>query len=386
MMRSVLAIASERASAEAKGSPPKTPWWKKRRNLKIAAVVLVAVVAMSNIVYQLTRPGPEEIVNDYLAAVRSGNVDAALDYVDGIWEFEEVSDDLLVSGTMTTGWKVTNLDRRPGVDDRAAIIDFTITAADKTSRKGRFQLLDNGSNWQILNPLAKIDIAALPVRFAEFNRVVAYPKETRKTGDAQTKLAKPSRQVWMFPGAYDPYVDSDDLVKPRISSYVAIPSNYLTGQAVMLAPQDFAPDIAPGRNQTKEVNRQFRDWLDECADSTRVAPENCPFAGGPKGGKGTVSLGPDEEYTADEADWKVTTYPKIELLQAKGEFVVREVEPGLAAISGEGEPVYRPDGFGVPFSGECDIDTASIRVTLAKPGEFEFKADRPGARCTPSVA
>lgn len=386
MMRSVLEMAHERASADAKGKPSKTPWWKKRRNLKIVAVVLVAVVAVSNLGYQLMRPGPEEVVSDYLSAVHDGDVDAALDYVDGIWEFDEVSDDLLVSGAMTTGWRVTNVARRPGVDPRAAIIDFTITAADKTSRNGRFELLDNGSDWQILNPLAKIDIVALPVGFAEFNRVVGYPAETRKTGDSRTLVQKPARQLWMFPGAYDPYVDSDELVKPRMSNYIAIPSDYLRGKEVMLSSQTFAPELAPGGKLVKEVNRQFTDWLDKCADSTRIAPKNCPFAAGAGVRKGAVSLEPDQEYFTDKADWKVTAYPEIELIQANGKFIVREVKPGAVAVSGEGEAADQRDAFPVPFSGNCTIDMASISVILAKPGEFAFEAQRAASSCNPTYA
>lgn len=384
MIRSVLDIASERASADAKAKPSTTPWWKKRRNLKIAAVVLVVVVAASSLGYQLTRPGPEEVVGDYLSAVRTGDVDAALDYVDYIWEFDEVSDDLLVSGAMTTDWKVTNVARRPGANPLVAVIDFTITAADKTSRKGRFELLDNGSDWQILNPLAKIDIVALPVGFAEFNRVVGYPSKTRKTGDSRPLVEKPARQLWMFPGAYDPYVDSDELVKPRMSSYIAIPSDYLTGKEVMLSSQTFAPELVPGEKLVKEINDQFTDWLDKCADSNRIAPKNCPFAAGTGARKGAVSLEPNQEYATDTADWNITTHSEIELIQANGKFIAREVKPGAVTISGEGRPTDQPDAFPIPFSGDCTIDTASISVTLAKPGEFAFKAQRPTSNCTPT--
>ncbi|WP_144300463.1 hypothetical protein [Stackebrandtia nassauensis] len=377
-------MASERASADAKAEPSKTPWWKKRRNLKILAVALVAVVAVSNLGYQLTRPGPEAVVSDYLSAIQDGDVDVALDYVDGIWEFDEVSDDLLVSGAMTTDWKVTNVARRPGVDPLVANIDFTITAADKTTRTGRFELLDNGSDWQILNPLAKIDVVAMPVGFAEFNRVVGYPSTTTKTDDSRTLVQKPARQLWMFPGAYDPYVDSDELVKPRMSSYIAIPSKYLRGEAVMLSSQTFAPELVPGKKFVKEVNRQFTDWLDKCAASSRIAPKNCPFAAGAGARRGAVSLEPDQEYLTEKADWKVTAHPEIELIQANGKFIVREVKPGTVAISGEGEPADQRDGFPVPFSGECTIDMASLSVTLAKPGDFAFKAQRPASNCAPT--
>ena len=361
------------------------PWWKHRKPMTIAAILAAVAVAASSVVYLATRPEPEEVAAEYLSVLRHRDIDAALDYVTDVREFDEVSDDLLAKYAMADDWKVTNLARRHGDDSEVATVDFTITAADKTSRKGRFELQNVGGSWQILNPLAKVDLGKLPVGFAEFNGKVGYPKKPKHDGGKARSLTpngKPSRPMWMFPGSYTAFKASKALLKPRISSFVAVPSKYVYEDEDTLVADPFVPVIDPGRKLDEEVNRQFGDWLGECARSSRIDPKSCPFSAGGSTTKGVASVEPDAEYVTDKVDWELVSAPKIELTQDEAAFAVREVEPGEVRLRGDGRPPYLRNALPVSFAADCTIETDSVSVTLAKPGVFAFEAKRPGSRCT----
>ncbi|HEY1176604.1 MAG TPA: hypothetical protein VGF17_10640, partial [Phytomonospora sp.] len=180
------------------------PSRRKRRWAVGAAALVAAVAATAVVVVAVNRTAPEEVVEDYLARLLARDAEGALEYADQLAFFADTPADLLVTEAMADDWKVTRVVRRHNEDDDPASVDVTITAADGTSREGRFDLVDGDRGWRILNPLVKLRTAELPADFVEFNGVTTTAED-----------------FWLFPGAYRAYPSLAGVV--TAPSYVAVP-------------------------------------------------------------------------------------------------------------------------------------------------------------------
>ncbi|MGH8875888.1 MAG: hypothetical protein ACRD0P_00845 [Stackebrandtia sp.] len=359
---------------EAPAVPRPVPLWKRqtKRTVIIGAVVAVAIAAVA--LFVVTRPGPEDLVRDYLESLASKDAETALEYASEADDFEETPDGLLVDEAMSGDWEVTSLTRRHLASSSNATVDVTITAADKTERSGRFHLnVDNGE-WVIDNPLVRLDLASLPMRFADLNGTVVRPGNNGPGSTDPLGMQK-SEPVWVFPGAYEIYRKSSGLIELSEPTYVAVPGGPGPDEEGF-ATQPFMPTVTAGDDLAAELNRQLADWLDECAGSTSASPDGCPFAAGDEQDT-TVHLADGGEYEATEVTWKIKTYPTIEAIQGVGTFAARELAPGVVTVKGKGIP---ETGSGTKkFSGDCGIQLNEIHFELIKPETFEFYLPDPTA-------
>ncbi|ADD43046.1 hypothetical protein [Stackebrandtia nassauensis] len=344
-------------------SPPH--WTDTRKRLTVIGGVVagVTVIAASVIVYSAMGSGPEGVVDDYLSELRSGDAEAALEYASSVDELTKASSELLVDKAMATDWEVTQLVRRHEEQDETATVDVTITAADKTSRQGRFHLDEKGPDgWRILNPLIKVDMSELPMEFVEFNGTIV----------------EDSGLMWMFPGAYRAFRDSASLFELSEPTYVAVPSADVPEEGDLLPPETYLPVLKSGKDLDTEVNRQLADWIDECVKSKHIDPEGCPFSGAMYTDRGIVSID-DDLYQTEEVTWKVKDHPTVRLILKSEGFGIRTVEPGKLTISGTGTDISSSGEPVGKFKGDCGVNLDMTTVTLAEPMEFEFVSESEGA-------
>lgn len=353
--------------------PDEPPRWSRRRKWTVALAAVVLLTVAGVVGCTVLRTDPEDVVRDYLDALRSGDAEAALEFVGDVSELGTASEVFLTDKAMARDWTVTKVVPRK-VYEESATFDVTITAADKTSSTGRFAVDGSGPDgWRIENPLVRVDLSELPMGYAEFNGEVADAATIKGSDPVFQNDLKLGVFAWLFPGAYTAFGDSDGLELPT-NTYVAVPGS--TG-TVETKPRKFLPEITVTDDFVAEAHAQLKDLLDECAKSTEVNPPGCPFAGGyGLEGSDVVSLDDGQDYSVEKVKWKIEAYPKIRLMQTVGWFAVVEVEPGEVTISGKGSRDYEEDSEPRAFSGGCAIDLDYVLAELTEPGTFTFRFPR----------
>lgn len=340
---------------------------RRRLVTTIAVVALLVVAAVVGCV--ATRSGPADVVTDYLETLRSGDVETAMEYVRDLDDFDGTADELLTAEAMSTDWEAVVLRERVGYGH--AFVDVAITAADKTVGTGRFdvQLDDDSGDWEIRNPLAKIDLSQLPVRFAEFNGVTADIGDLK--GDINPRpRGGTTMRAWLFPGPYRAFGDSADTLKLPEQTFVATPGEFDTNGTLA---QPFLPEIAPGSGLTTLVTDALADWLGDCAESAELSPGKCPFSTRPRHASADVQLGGQDIELVDTVKWTVETAPTIELVQVAGGFAMQQVETGVMGVSGEGTDSETFDE--VEFDGKCEIDLDAFVAVVVSADDVEFWQD-----------
>lgn len=337
-----------------------------------AATVLVLVLGVAGwfVLSRGDHDEVEQVVADYLAAVRGGDATAALAYVDAD-PLAEASDDLLVDRAMTDDWEVTQLVRRTlaeqvvagdsadggAPDVRTSTVDVTITATDGTASQGRFALVEQGDGWRLRNPLVKLDLSHGPLAFVDFQGV---------TSRAET--------VWLFPGAYEVYPSMAGLVDP-LPTYVAVPP--FPSEEGPPA-NDFAPPIRFTDAFHDRLREQLSAWLDECTADTTVTPPGCPFkAAHPD--VDTIRSDQTRYAIADigEVTWEVSSYPEALPAAAHRDdraFGLLPTQPGQVLLRGQAPPVGAGAAEPEAFEMQCAIPLRATTVTVEGPTEFSFRA------------
>lgn len=349
---------------DAEESPvPAVPWWRRRRRWAVAAGALAVVVSAGVLGLVDDGDDPEDVVAGYLDVLRSRDLEGALRYADGLAPIGDRSRDLLVREAMTGDWEVTGLARRHTEDDHPATVDVDITAADGTSREGRFWLAKDGEGaWRLLNPLVKLTVAAVPADFVEFNGV------STKADD-----------LWVFPGAYSAYASLGGVMSAP--TYVAVPAggDGRTGYED-IAEQDYLPLFGFPAEHGAALQSRLNTWLDTCAATTEPNPADCPFAAGYGDFGGDVSLFGGDDFETETVTWEVVSYPVVRLKQVAAYFIAVTVEPGELRISGEGTELLHPERGPRKFAGSCGIhlDFTTVRLTA---GGFAFAAEAYTSTC-----
>lgn len=346
------------------------PWlrWKV-----VGALAVVGAAAATAVSFSAgdDEQSPEAVVAQYLDVVRSGDVDAAWEYVSAAAELDDsvampgdddaddpASEEMLSAAAMDGDWDVDIVVRESG--DRRAFVDVTVVAADDTAREGRFVLEKSrfGDEWVIGNPVTEVSVSDLPTQFVEFNDVVV---------DAEA--------VWLFPGVYDAFPSFSEVVDLSASTYVAVPVH----QEMWT---QFNPSVSISADFEDSVAEQLEEWIDECALGDEPALFRCPFSGeGRESGEASVE---GEHYRDAEVEWEPVVYPQIRLVNANEAFSVQTVAPGQVRISGEGET---EDGEIESFSAICDIGVDSgsgsddVEATLHADLELEFHSAKVKSTC-----
>lgn len=353
-----------------------------RRPVIVAAVSTVAVVAVAALVAGIVvvvgsgEADPEDVVAEYLDTVRSGDAEAALEHVPSSAELAGPSLDLLAAKAMDAEWDFTVVREHSSREDFATV-DVDIVAGDGTSRQGRFELerADADAEWTIRNPLVQLSTSGLPLRFSEFNGAVSQDEV-----------------VWLFPGVYAPYPSLSGRVSFSASTYVAAPSATATPEGSSpgldweMQEEFFLPSFTVSQDFEAELHAQLEDWIDDCAASGDLSPQDCPFSAGAIDGE-EARVGGDE-YRVDEVEWKPIEYPAVTLAADEGHFHVYVTVPGEIQVSGEGES---QDGV-EEFRGACSVDFSSraseqdgeepademrdgVKAAYSADGEFRFSQD-----------
>ncbi|MEV0644123.1 hypothetical protein AB0I28_02555 [Phytomonospora sp. NPDC050363] len=326
------------------------PWWTQLRWLATIAAAVSVLVAGVLVTAAVLGERPESVVVEYLTALENRDAERALEFASEVSGLDSLPHDLLVPEAMSAGWTATRVVRRHNEDDEPANVDVTITAADGTSREGRFAVaLDEDGDWRILNPLVKLGVEGIPADFVEFNGIRSTEKE-----------------LWVFPGVYRAYPSLEGIVD--LPDFVAVPvdgggwsedQDYTAATSGYLPLFGFAPDFAAA------FERDVKAWIDACAATSEPNPGKCPFHAGDD--LSDVRLA-DNAYEAETVVWEVLSYPVVRLTQRTGAFDVVVVEQGEIRISGEGEARYEDDGEPRRFTGTCSVRMDGATAVLTADG------------------
>lgn len=328
--------------------------WSRRRRWVIGAVLVGLVAGAGGVVTAVTlwRDSPEDVVREYLEVLQAGDAEAAREYAAVVPEFDAASDEFLVAEAMSRDWRVTQVVRRHSEWDDPATVDVTITAADGTARQGRFQLDRGEDGWTIRNPLIKLNLSLLPLKFVELNGVTAN-----------------ASVVWLFPGAYQAYTSVSDLFTFSAPTFVAVP--HTAGDSGVVIEEHYLPQIGFTDGFDAVLQEQVAAWIEECAASADPFPDGCPFTAGDPDYR-EIRVDRDRYSTVGDATvtWEVVSQPVVRLTQGNGAFDVLLVRPGEVRISGTA-----PRRLGEQpedFRGTCHVLMDGVRATTPRAGEFAF--------------
>lgn len=284
----------------------KTPAQRKRTKrivlLSLIAAVLVvgafaAVQVISRVVF-----GPEQQVNDTLAALQDGRASEVVENADPNVPGEQrwlLADDVYeVSGNPVTSYTVTSVDR---VGDEATVTVDVVQ--DSVTTPMQFTMTRDGREFGV---------------FPSW-RLTGIPTELYDSVD----VSFPSEESMMVNGVEK---EVPEEMRGRTVSLTALPGNYSfdpvaaseylsygeeqTVQVVLGTPTysgvDFTASPTEALERDAEVAINAR--LDECAESTDFEPEGCPFSA-----SSLVSFSP-EDYR--DPQWSIETYPSYSVSSA----------------------------------------------------------------------
>lgn len=149
-----------------------------------------------------------------------------------------------------------------------------------------------------------------------------------------------------YPGAYQVSLPDHPLFEaaPAVA-YAGIADDETDPGAVMLE-----PTVSSGARAT--IDQRVRSYLDECAKSTTLAPEGCPFSA-------------YAYYAVSDVRWKIVEYPEYTVSpDYSGQVVVTTTNEGEAEVVGE-ETAGLVGGT-YPFT---DSDTFVVSGTVVVAGD-----------------
>ena len=314
--------------------------------------------------------GPGEVVNSYLAAVRAGDVAAALSLTG--WTPDEEYGAFLTAEAVSADWTV---DRVAEVDNDGvtARVEVTLESPVTDEATGVFELIADDGSWRLDMPFAEIGFGDIGVDYVEVNGQY----------EAMTKHSAFQRYL-LFPGLHHFYTAENPSVDISAEPRLLLPGGDLTR---------IDAQIAVSESGVETAQQAVDDYIDECADTDEVYVANCPFSAQ------ATSLDDllDIEYMNEvrDADWTVEEYPVIDVAYANGRFEVTDVEPGEVGLSATGtERVWDSgkrefyDGDDIDFAIDCRIEARWLEPTVGADGawtihhfaDFEDEYDwRPGS-------
>jgi hypothetical protein len=300
----------------------------------IAGLVVVAVVVVLVAVPTVSERSPEDVVQSYLDAIRSGDTQAALEIAG-----EPAEDDrlrFLSADALADDWTVDAVVERH-VFDGEADVDVTLRAG-KTTQQGRFRVVKGDGGWRIESPFVKVDLTVGGLDLVELGGV-RRPVERDETTQSIPLL--------LFPGVYELYPSLADRITFDQPLLIATPRE--TDSETIQFTAGYTLTDAGAEAAQKAVNA----GVDACAKQPVLGPPGCPF---------DVSENSaiwDLEDVTDVA-WTVVAHPEAHFARTNGggiDLVVRK--PGTVKVTGTGLP------DGVPFALTCEfgLDNLTFAVT-----------------------
>ena len=343
------AEAIEEESAEEStsdtGAPGGTipPWWAwvgRHRKPVALVVVLVVAVVVAVVVVPGGGPGPKDVVQSYMDAIRSGDTAAALEIAG------EPEDDgrvrFLSADALAGDWSVEALAERHVGEDEADV-DVTIRSG-KTRQQGRFHMLKDENGWRMESPFVKVDLSVADLDVVELGRV-RQPAERDETREIPLLL---------FPGAYDLYPSLADRIAFDQPRFIATPTEA----------DDLATRLTAGYTLTdagaEAAQKAVDAAIDRCAAQKVPGPPGCPF---------DVAENSAVYSLEDVSDvvWTVVSHPVAYFAQAPNgsgiELVVRV--PGTVRVTGTGVP---EDAARTSFALTCEFGLDNLIPAVTPDG------------------
>lgn len=322
-------------------------WWswvgRHRKPVGIVvALVVVAVVATVVTVSALT-PGPKDVVQSYLDAIRAGDTQAALDIAGEPEDDDRVR--FLSEEALADDWSVTSVVERHRGENEADV-DVTITAGDTTGQ-GRFHLVKGDDDgWTIESPFVRVDL-------------VLGGLDTIELGDVRQPVGGDAQQgstvsLLLFPGVYELFPSLRDRVTFDPGVLVAAPQPSVDSTSQLTATYTLTEEGAAAANGAVAAR------VEECESMPGLSLDGCPFS---------AEYDPALYPYSDVVDitWAVTAQPEARFVPSPGgalRMVVRT--PGTVTLSGRGLP-YEPEGAAPkPFTVTCEfgVDGMAVAITV----------------------
>lgn len=322
-------------------------WWswvgRHRKRVGIVAALVVLAVAATVVTVSVVTPGPEDVVQSYMDALRAGDTQAALDIVGEPEDDERLR--ILSGDALADDWTVTSVVTRHRRDEDADV-DVTI-ASGGTSEQGRFHLVKGDDGWRIESPFVEVDLMVGGLDTIELGGV-----RDKVPGDGARGTAVP---LLLFPGVYDLY--------PSLREHVTFDPGVLVA-----APQETTgrpTRLTVGYSLTDEgaaaAGKAIAARVAECESVPGLTPDGCPF---------NAENDPVVNGFSDVVGvtWAVKSVPEARFVPA-ADGTVRLVlhTPGTVTLTGKGIPYEPEDAAPVPFTATCEfgVDNLAVELTMA---------------------
>lgn len=352
-------------------APPPAPPEGRRspRRWVLAVGLVVGVLATVGIVQVVRDPGPEEVVEQFFAAILERDVERALSYVGRIGQgvpYGEAAA-FLHPDAIADGWEL--LEVGDAEESRGGNVQVRVEIGDGQDREvGSMELTDYGGEWNLVDPFVTVAISPSPFTYLQVNdRVVTQPYAHN--------LASPfGAEYKLFPGRYQFFGDLAGTDPGRESTELLLP-RYRHGDSVPVAPPLLSPTPAMEAAAQQEMNH----LLDDCVEFAVPQPPGCPFATDfflEYGEGGALE-------SIHDIEWTVVEYPVIRLVDVEGEdrrfgLTVEIEDPGLIRLSATAWD-DDPDTAGIQltdFTADCEVSGEDLYAWLGPDGTPEITVMR----------
>ncbi|TCD53811.1 hypothetical protein EJ419_07555 [Alloscardovia theropitheci] len=291
----------------------KQPMNPKTKRTVIIVCAIAGVVALLGVLYGVLNStvfSPKSVADSYLSAISSGDFDRANSIADprvdsakkALLTNAAAKGDNTTISNVHTGNVVNN-------SDGSASVSYSYTL-DGDSYEGSLKLASSGNrflvfkNWTISDALVQ-DLRVSGSEASDsitVNGVKVTKKNASKTTDYDMTFK-------VYPGKYK----------------VAIPeSKYLEAEAVSVTVtteyRGYASlDVDATDALEDAINDAIHDKIDECAKSTDLRPEGCPFR--------AYTFGSEDDYR--NFQWSVEKYPTISRINTTGSSFMTNVDGSM---------------------------------------------------------
>lgn len=308
-----------------------------RRTPLSFALTAVSVMALSlsqTACSFLFESSPEDMAEEYLELVQDGDYSEVLEFVNDSVDLDEASNVYLDEDIRFSDWEFDVLGEDDDVRGDHTSVDYKIEAHDGEYTIGTFDFVESEGDWELVNPLAKVDVAGGVLRYGDVNGV--YTDE---------------QEFWLLPGVYSMYNDP--------SEYIQI-NNHDTSIATRSSLNNQTNEEYP--SQAIDVNYSISDDIielvedqadfsfDECQSLTDPGTPECPIVPDPWGYDEVILESGVLEYDEiDELSWNNIEPPTFDVEPST---VIRMQidDPGTATLT-------ITDVDGTEYESDCRMST-----------------------------
>lgn len=318
-------------------------WLKAHRTAAAVTAGLVVVAVVATVVtVAAAGKDPEDVVREYLDAIRAGDTETAL----AIAGEPNTSGKLafLTADALADDWTVDRVVERHRHEDEVDV-DVTLRAGEETE-EGRFHLTASEDGWRMEAPFVEAELWVGDLDVVELG-TVAKPVEGVKGNGAGTV------RVVLFPGVYRPYASLADRFTTTPTTIMAVPQQKDTTLPVEL-------EFALTKTGAANVNGAIARYVTDCAAKTGVEPDGCPFNAEPL------------QYRYAEVQnvtWSVVTLPEASFLKQRSpERAINPVlrRPGVVRMTVTGIAEDGAPPTTVTVDCEFGIDSLVITTTMER--------------------